>query len=102
MPAVLNASGPISVPRCEAPISMGTPSKATRGFLGMPISDMRYTFKDRMVGKAERAHHTRSRFGWMVGTVQKARCPPPSSVMFLGDPNRSEAGMFPQALKYAI
>jgi hypothetical protein len=41
----------------------------------MPISDMRYTFKDRMVGKAERAHHTRSRFGWMVGTVQKAPLP---------------------------
>ena len=31
IPAVRKASGPIRVPRCEAPISMGTPSKAIRG-----------------------------------------------------------------------
>ena len=31
MPAVRSASGPISVPACAAPISMGTPSRAMRG-----------------------------------------------------------------------
>ena len=40
MPAVRSAAGPISVPACEAPISMGTPSKAMRGLL-MSGSGMR-------------------------------------------------------------
>ena len=31
MPAVRSAAGPISVPACEAPISMGIPSRAMRG-----------------------------------------------------------------------
>jgi hypothetical protein len=35
MPAVRKASGPIRVPRCEAPISMGTPSKAICGEPGL-------------------------------------------------------------------
>ena len=34
MPAVRSASGPISVPACDAPISMGTPSSAMRGWFG--------------------------------------------------------------------
>ena len=38
MPAVRSASGPIKVPSCEAPISMGIPSKAMRG---VSASDMR-------------------------------------------------------------
>ena len=41
MPAVRNASGPISVPGCEAPISIGTPSRAMRGFFGL-ASDVRW------------------------------------------------------------
>ena len=39
MPAVRSASGPIKVPSCEAPISMGTPSRAI-GWLTLR-SDMR-------------------------------------------------------------
>src|SRR3954470_2825003 len=33
MPAVRSAAGPINVPACAAPISMGTPSRAMRGLL---------------------------------------------------------------------
>ena len=50
MPAVRSASGPIKVPSCEAPISMGTPSKAMRAALA---SDMGQGLsKNRRVGKA--------------------------------------------------
>ena len=51
MPAVRSASGPINVPACEAPISMGMPSRAMRGFavdIGFEIVGS---------GKAQRAHH---------------------------------------------
>ena len=43
MPAVRSAAGPISVPACEAPISMGMPSRAMRGLLGdsdMEVADI--------------------------------------------------------------
>ena len=43
MPAVRSASGPIKVPSCEAPISMGTPSRAMRGAWA---SDMRAAFDE--------------------------------------------------------
>ena len=33
MPAVRSAAGPIKVPGCEAPISMGIPSRAMRGLV---------------------------------------------------------------------
>ena len=48
MPAVRSASGPIKVPGCEAPISMGMPSRAMRGWTasGSGISE---TFKDRVL-----------------------------------------------------
>src|SRR5712671_5768722 len=38
MPAVRSASGPIKVPSCEAPIAMGTPSRAMRGALASGMS----------------------------------------------------------------
>src|SRR4051812_26289089 len=41
MPAVRSASGPISVPACDAPISMGTPSRAMRGFFNVSASDIK-------------------------------------------------------------
>src|SRR5258707_13063393 len=82
MPAVLNASGPIKVPRCDALISMGTPSKATREFLTSG-SDMRLTFKDR-VGKAK-------------------TCPPSKITMQDGGHGaRAPLPILPYALKYAI
>src|SRR5689334_15627212 len=39
MPAVRSAAGPISVPACDAPISMGTPSSAIRCWLAV-VSDI--------------------------------------------------------------
>ena len=50
MPAVRSASGPISVPACEAPISMGTPSRAMRWSVGAFGHEA--TFENRRVGKA--------------------------------------------------
>ena len=52
MPAVRSASGPIKVPSCEAPISMGTPSRAMLGRLAR--SDMRRGLR-RIVGWAKRS-----------------------------------------------
>ena len=51
IPAVRSAAGPISVPACDAPISMGMPSKAMCGLLAWG-SDMRGTFKDRTMAHA--------------------------------------------------
>ena len=58
MPAVRNAAGPISVPACEAPISMGTPSSEMSAvFAELDIG--RYLKRDRRVRKARRAYHQR-------------------------------------------
>ena len=47
MPAVRSASGPISVPRCDAPISRGMPSRAMRGASDMfrHVTDIPYALK---------------------------------------------------------
>ena len=67
MPAVRSASGPISVPRRDAPISMGTPSRAMRGF-GASGSNMSLTFKGSLwvAGSAE----------WSTPTLQDRATPP--------------------------
>src|SRR4051794_9779908 len=52
MPAVRSASGPISAPACEAPISIGTPSSAMCG--SFAESDIGGTFSE-IVGWAKRS-----------------------------------------------
>ena len=55
MPAVRSASGPIKVPSCEAPISMGTPSRAMRGCDAGSIGFRHEAAFRRIVGWAKRS-----------------------------------------------
>ena len=52
MPAVRSAAAPISVPACEAPISMGTPSSAMCAVFAE--SDIGTTFAE-IAGSAKRS-----------------------------------------------
>src|SRR3954470_19172547 len=71
MPAVRSTAGPISVPACEAPISMGTPSSAIRCWLA-DVSDI-----GRFLAGIDRRDSLRLEVGDLRRGCQQpaARCP---------------------------